>query len=148
VLLWFIFKGRKMERKTKSGQATVEFALLLPLLLMITVLIIEVSLLFHNYLIITQSCRESTRTGALGATNQEIKDKIDTVKPQLVRTYFLTGEIIDDEISILPENEAEREKGEDISVSIPYRVSINIPYFGEAIGLKMMATSTMRIEKI
>jgi len=137
-----------MKKKTKNGQATVEFALLLPLLLMITVLIIEVSLLFHNYLIITQVCRESARAGALGAANQEIRDKIGAVDSHLVRTYFLSGEIIEAEISILPENEADREKGKDITVTIPYRVSINIPYFGKAIGLKMIAISTMRIEKI
>lgn len=137
-----------MKKKSQNGQSTVELALLLPLLLMITLLIIEVSLLFHNYLIITQVCRESTRAGALGDSNQKIKDKIASGEKQLVRTYFLSGEILDEEISILPENEADREKGENISVSIPYRVSINIPYFGKAIGLKMVAISTMRIERI
>lgn len=134
--------------KIQKGQSTVEFALLLPLLLMITVFIIEVSLLFHNYLIITQLSREVARAGALGETNQQILDKINSVEPQLVNTYFLDGEILEEEISILPESEADREQGESISVSIPYRVYINIPYFGEVIGLKMIAASTMRIEKI
>ncbi|MEW6097327.1 MAG: TadE family protein [bacterium] len=137
-----------MNKETKNGQSTVEFALLLPLLLMITVLIIEVSLLFHNFLIITQLSRESARLGALGGTNQQIMDRIETVELRLVRTYFLTGEILDEEISILPENEADRVEGEDISISIPYRVYLNIPHFGEAIGLTMIAASTMRIERI
>jgi Flp pilus assembly protein TadG len=137
-----------MKKVRKNGQSTVEFALLLPLLLMIIVLIIEVSILFHNYLVITQLSREVARLGALGGTNQQILEKINTTESQLINTYLLVGDIVEDEISILPANESEREVGADISVSISYRVHINIPYFGEAIGLTMKAISTMRIERV
>jgi len=137
-----------MEKEGKKGQSTLEFALILPLLLMITVLIIELSLLFHNYLMITQLSREAARLGALGGTNQQIMDMINTAKLRLVNTYLLAGEILEEEISILPASETDREKGGNISISIPYRVYLNIPYFGEAIGVKMIAGSTMRIERI
>jgi len=137
-----------MKKVSKNGQSTVEFALLLPLLLMITVLIIEVSILFHNYLVITQLSREVARLGALGGTNQQILDRINTTESKLINTYLLVEKIVEDEINILPANESERQEGENITVSIPYRVHINIPYFGEAIGLTMKTTSTMRIERI
>ncbi|MFH1562453.1 MAG: TadE family protein [Nitrospirota bacterium] len=133
-----------MDKKGKNGQSTVEFALLLPLLLMITVLIIEVSLLFHNYLIVTQLARESTRAGALGNTDDQIRDYVETGTSWLVNTHFLVGTI--SEISISP-LEAVREQGGTLTVSIPYRVFISTPYFGEAIGMTMTASSTMRIER-
>ncbi|MEW6618851.1 MAG: TadE/TadG family type IV pilus assembly protein [bacterium] len=141
-----------MNKESQKGQSTVEFALLLPLLLIITIFIIEISLVFHNYLIVTQITREYARAGALGKETQEIRDEITTsADSQLVKTYFLTGEILDEEINISPPTDAEREVGGDISVAIPYKVSIYIPVFSKKIkmmGLKMTATSTMRIEKL
>lgn len=137
-----------MKKVSKNGQATVEFALLLPILLMISVLIIEVSLLFHNYLVITQVSHQLARLGALGSTNQQILDRIEEVNSQLINTYLLRGYIVKEDISILPQSESERKEGANIHISIPYRVYINIPYFGQAIGLTMTTTSTMRIERI
>jgi Flp pilus assembly protein TadG len=132
-----------MAKKGKNGQSTVEFALLLPLLLMLTILIIEVSLLLHNYLIVTQLSRESTRAGALGSSDTQIRNYIAMETSRLVNTHFLVGEIA--EISISPDEQV-REQGVNITVSISYRVFINAPFFGTATGLTMTAASTMRIE--
>lgn len=133
-----------MEKERKNGQSTVEFALLLPLLLMIAVLIIEVSLLFHNYLILEQLAREGARAGALGRSDDKIRDYIGTETSRLINTYFLVGTT--GAVSISPTT---RTQGANITVSIPYQVSIGAPFFGtKTIGLAMTATSTMRIEKI
>ena len=133
-----------MDKKGKNGQSTVEFALLFPLLLLITVLIIEVSLLFHNYLIVTQLSREAARAVALGSkTDEQIITDITTNTSWLVNTHFLVGEI--SEVSILPVA-ADREQGTNTTVSILYRIFIDAPFFGTATGLTMTAVSTMRME--
>ncbi len=134
-----------MEKERENGQSTVEFALLLPLLLLLSVLIIEVSLVFHNYLIVTQLSREAARAVALGTkTDEQITTDITTNTSGLANTHFLVGTISG--VSILP-TPAEREQGANTTVSIAYRVFINAPHFGEPMGLTMTATTTMRIER-
>ncbi|MDI6735271.1 MAG: TadE/TadG family type IV pilus assembly protein [bacterium] len=141
-----------MEKGREKGQSTVEFALLLPLLLLVALLTIEVSLVLHNYLIVTQLSREAARAVALGSkTDNEITADIMTNPSWLANTHFLTGTI--SRISILPVA-ADRQQGGTITVSIPYRVSIkrgsneiSLPYFGKPINLTMTATTTMRIER-
>lgn len=133
--------------RDKNERSIVEFVIFLPLLLIITIFIIEVSLLFHNYLVITHLSRESARLGAEGGKNQHILEHINSGKSRLIKTYFLIGKILEEEISILPESELGRREGENISISIPYRIYLHIPYLGNVIDLKMTARSTMKIKK-
>ena len=134
-----------MEKGRKNGQSTVEFALLLTLLLMFAVLVIEVSLVFHNYLIVTQLSREAARAIALGSkTDEQITADITTNTSWLANTYFLEGTI---STVIISPVVTERTQGTNTTVAIPYRVSIDAPHLGQAIGLTMTATTTMRIER-
>ncbi len=52
-----------MKLKSKAGQALVEFALILPLLLILFFGIIEFSLALYNKIVITNACREGARAG-------------------------------------------------------------------------------------
>ena len=62
--------------KRRTGTATVEFALVLPLLLALLFGIIEFGFLFKDQLAIQQSAREGSRTAAVGRVRSEVNARI------------------------------------------------------------------------
>jgi Flp pilus assembly protein TadG len=60
----------------RAGTATVEFALVLPLLLALLFGIIEFGFLFKDQLAIQQVAREGSRTAAVGRTRSEVNARI------------------------------------------------------------------------
>ena len=54
-----------MRRARQSGQATVEFALILPLLLALVVLILQVAMVARAQVLVVQAAREGARSAAV-----------------------------------------------------------------------------------
>jgi Flp pilus assembly protein TadG len=66
------------------GAELVEFALVLPLLLVVFAAIIDFGFLFQRYLVVTNAAREAARMAALpGYTTSDVQDR--------ARQYVLTG---------------------------------------------------------
>ena len=69
-------------RRSESGASAVEFALLLPLLMMVLFGIIELGLVLHQQSILTNASREGARLGIVQSipaiTNGQINAAIDT----------------------------------------------------------------------
>lgn len=59
-------------RRSRRGLATVEMAIVLPLLVLMLFGIMEMGLLFKDFLMLQQGVREAARTAALGAIPSEI----------------------------------------------------------------------------
>ena len=59
--------------KKRRGQAMVEFALILPVFILILLGIMEFGLVFHQYLVVTAASREGARVAALGGTDAETR---------------------------------------------------------------------------
>ena len=88
--------------KNQKGQAAVELALVLPILLLILCGIIEVGWLFNNQLMISNLSREGARTGIIYSTNQlqTVQNKIRTMIPNtekytVVVSYPNTNHAVD-----------------------------------------------------
>ena len=56
---------RRIPIRNSSGQATVELALIVPVLLLILFAIVQLGLTFHNYLALTDAVRAGARTAAV-----------------------------------------------------------------------------------
>lgn len=65
-----------MLKKKRRGQAIVEFALVLPLLLALLVGIVDIGFLYNHQLTLTNAAREGARLGALGHTEAEVLDDV------------------------------------------------------------------------
>jgi hypothetical protein len=92
----------KSDKSDKKGQTLVEFALILPLTLIITLGLIEFGRLLFIYAAITNSAREGARYGAAaGIGDNGIAQYADCigVRDAVRRTAFLTS-IPDNNISI------------------------------------------------
>ncbi|MFC4023928.1 TadE/TadG family type IV pilus assembly protein [Oceanobacillus longus] len=122
--------------KKQDGQSLVEFALILPLLLMLLVGIFDFGRILYTHLQLEMVAQESVRIGGLGQGDEAI------------RTYAMTqfnGDATKLQISITP-GESVRKAGDYITVTIAYpEVFMNV--LGEAaIPYTVKTDSTIRVE--
>ncbi len=67
----------------RAGTATVELALVVPLLLLLLMGIIEFGLLFEDFMLLKNAAREGARTAATGASTTAIADRVENAAAQL-----------------------------------------------------------------
>jgi len=137
-------------RKNNYGATVVEFAVILPLLILIVFGIIEFSLIFYNKAIITNSAREGARAGVVwgpdldGKSYRLTKDEIEEIAGDYLGNHIITfgtpGPIV---IS------SEPCKGEsttdEITVTIEYSHSFFVLPFG---NINLSSQSKMICESI
>jgi Flp pilus assembly protein TadG len=124
--------------KDNRGQALVELAMTLPILLMLLFGIVEFGRIFNAYLVVNNAAREGARVAAVGYANEEI---ISTVNK--AAAIFDARDL---DIQIDPENS--REQGKEVVVSVSYSVDIFAPIISAIIPdpFEVAGTSVMRVE--
>ncbi|MDI6703443.1 MAG: TadE/TadG family type IV pilus assembly protein [bacterium] len=129
--------------KGEKGQSMIELAFFIPILVTFLIGVVEIGLLFHNYIMVLSISREAARAGSIGESDEEICALIAEAKGALVNTYFLKWEIGEIEI----ETPAGRVVGEPIGVIIPLRFYLTFKYGEEATRFSVPVTCVMRIQK-
>ncbi len=129
-------------RRNQRGQAVVEMALVLPILIMLIFGIVEFGRILNTYMIVTNLSREGAREGAVGGTDTEITN---AVQNGTNADQFDTGLM---SITIDPPAMSERPRGSAVKVTVSYPVDIIAPVIGPIIGDPFIVTSqtTMRVE--
>lgn len=130
-------------RRNQRGQAVVEMALVLPILLMLIFGIVEFGRILNTYMIVTNLSREGAREGAVGGTDTEI---VNAVESGTNADQFDTASI---SIAIdPPATLSGRPRGSAVKVTVSYPVDIIAPIIGPIIGDPFVVTSqtTMRVE--
>ncbi|HEY8891448.1 MAG TPA: TadE/TadG family type IV pilus assembly protein [Clostridium sp.] len=125
--------------KNEKGQSLVEFAILLPVLLLLLMGILEFGLMLNSYLTINNSAREGARLGIVEGSNPEIYELIKTISPNLDSENL--------EVNITP-NDGSRKSGDTITVEVVYNYKVTIPIISNILGNVMVlkAQTSMRIE--
>jgi len=108
---------RKYSRR-QSGQALVELALVLPILLLILMAIVDFGRVFHGHLAVTAAARQAGREASLGRTDAEIIDRARRAAVPL-SSAALT-------VQVTPAFSL-RHAGTAIEVTITYRMDILTP---------------------
>lgn len=123
----------------KSGQAIVETALILPLILLILMGIIDFGFLFNNYLVIDNASREGARSAAVGSTDSVIMSTVSSMTLSLEPTKLKT--------TIYPTG-ASRIKGSQVTITIEYDYSLITPIIGAIVPnpVHLTAKTVMRVE--
>jgi Flp pilus assembly protein TadG len=129
-------------RRSDKGQAVVEMALILPILLMLLFGIVEFGRIFNTYMIVTDLSREGARLGAVGDNDATIHTSVDS---------FATGSGLNSAnitVTITPTAAGTRARGTSVQVQVSYPVDIIAPVIGTVIGDPYIVTSqtTMRVE--
>jgi len=125
--------------KSQRGQAIVEFAFVLPILLTLLFGIIEFGRIFSAGLIVTHSAREGARAGAVGAVDSAIILRVQE-SAAVLDTDLLT-------INISPA-QGERERGAPVCVHVGYPVTVMLPFISAITGdtVTVQSDSVMRVE--
>ncbi len=129
-----------MERlRNEKGQSLVEFAILLPLLLLLLMGILEFGIMLNSYLTIHNSAREGARLGIVAGSNIEIKELIIKTSPNLDADNLV--------VNITP-SDGSRKSGDTITVEVIYNYHVTIPIISNIIHnvAVLKAQTSMRIE--
>lgn len=121
--------------KNENGANAVEFAIILPILVVLIFGIFQFGLAYNNYITITHAAREGARLAAVDLNNPYLKQII------IERAYPLPiteGDII---IST-PEG---TNIGDPVEVEITYNITIEIPLVGSW-NIPLKSKAVMRLE--
>lgn len=115
----------------ERGQATVEFALLLPFIFLMLLVLVQVGLLAHTRLLVTRAVREAVREAAVGSPD-------DSVKTAAVLASDLDASRLKTKVI---------RSGDRVSVKLSYTDTTSVPFIGRFVGdVVLSARATMRLE--
>lgn len=125
--------------KNEKGQALVEFAIVLPVLLMLVMGIVQFGMMQNSYLAIENASREGARAGIVGSTDAEIESLIIASSPSLDPAYLTV---------YLTPSEANRRSGDTLTVTVTYNYKFTIPIISSIFndGKMLTGQTSMRIE--
>ena len=132
--------SRKQELRAEGGQALVEFALVVPLLILILMGIFDLGWAVYAKNTITDAAREGARTGiVLSATDAQITSRVRAAAPSLSNL----------QVTIVPATT--RTYGQPITVTVVYTYVPITPLIGQIVtgnGLRLQGTSSMNVEGV
>jgi hypothetical protein len=123
---------RQMVNKgiSENGSSSVEFALILPVLILLLFGIIEFGFVFNNYLAITHAAREGARLAAVGHYSEAVvRERAYPATPSAIVVSYPNGD----------------KHGEPVQVAVRADSSIFIPLFGSR-TIPLESQAEMRIE--
>ena len=113
----------KQDRRSgdkERGQAMVEFALLLPIFLVVLFLIIDFGVGISRWVVVTNSTREGARIGTVGATTTDIANRVATTSNGLLDATDVTVRYVGD-------GDGAAERGESVIVETDYDYGLITP---------------------
>lgn len=125
-------------RREEKGQALVESALVLPIILLLLLGMLELGRISNAYLVVIHAARHGARYAAVGATNAEIISKVHQASLPLNPEAML--------IAISPQQA--RQAGSDVRVIVSYPLQLITPLAGSFFPnpLTVRGEITMRVE--
>lgn len=141
--------GRTLASK-KEGQALVEFAILLPVLLLLLLGIIEFGLLLFNQHVITNASREGARYGIVSRNPRRGVDEIEAVVAAYCGDHLVTfGNDDEPATTVLPDPTTGSVFGDDLKVEVAfdYQFFVLPQFLADLAGItELRATTTMKYE--
>ncbi len=136
---------RTLRKRGEKGQALAEFALLIPIFLILLFAIVDFGMGFHSWITVTNSAREGARLGVVQATEADIKDRV-----------YQTANLPDEatKMTVIVTN-AQGLPGESVVVKVDYDYDLITPLAGlvqlvsgNILGptLTFSSTAEMRLE--
>jgi len=142
---------KKPTVKNERGAAAVEFALVLPLLLLLVFGGIEFGLLMFNKQVITNASREAARAGIVSAGPSD--EVIEGIARDYCQNFVVTFDPAGLPPTVTISHPAEPESGDDLTVTVTYRYEfLLLPNLRNLFGgdaeaaLDLVAATTMRYE--
>ena len=140
--MFSFFTRSKVNIKGEKGASAVEFALVLPVLVLLVFGIVQFGILFYDYISITHAAREGVRWAALHELEINVKQKTIDAAPSL------NPSIAASDITVSNPAPTNDDQGEPVTVTVLYTVPIDLPLMQTFLGSSVALTSaaTQRIE--
>ncbi len=128
-----------MRLSDRKGQAAVELALILPVLVLLLLGMLQVGIVLEDYLQLQQAVEQGARAASLGAADAAIQQTVDGAAPSLIPSALT--------VTVTPVA-SDRQSGTDVTVQGSYSISISIPLLSPLLGggLEISSQSVMRME--
>jgi Flp pilus assembly protein TadG len=125
---------RVPDRTDDDGQASVELALLLPVVVLLLLAVLQVGLLARDVVLVTHASREAARAAATDP---------DPAAARLAASA--SGGLDPDRLTVTVEGRAGA--GSRVRVEVTYRAETSVPLIGALVGDRTVrSTATMRVE--
>ena len=123
----------------ENGQSMVEFALIMPILLLILVGIIEFGFMFSNFLTLTNASREAVRAISLGSSDASATQRAKDTSINLDPTQIVV---------VINPSDSNRDPGDSVTVTITYEYDFLTPFMERIFGsdFQLETDTTMRVE--
>jgi hypothetical protein len=124
-------------RHTEAGAASVEFAVVLPIVVVALLLLVQVALLVAQQLAVAHAAREGSRAAAVWNDDAKARD-----------AALAAGALDPAQTEVVVEP-GSRRSGDPVTVTVRYRPAIVVPYVGRFLpsSLVLRASVTMRTER-
>ncbi len=128
----------KVRKLKTSGQALVEMALVLPILIALIFGMMDFGRVLNGYLVATEASREGARVATLRKDDTEIRTAVINASPTLDQTKMT--------ITISPAGT--RTRGDSVTVAITYNVDIITPLINTMLTnpYPVQCQTVMRVE--
>jgi Flp pilus assembly protein TadG len=149
-----------LQSRRRRGQSLLEFALVVPVLLVILLGIIEFGWYIKNQLTISNATREGARIASIGKTQSEIKDRIkNSAKPLVLTDTNITlqqstnngssyGAFPADDNTVTPAmNGVERPNLIKVQVQYTHRTLTNFPVLATALNNKVITIAVTMVRE-
>ncbi|MGI8984279.1 MAG: TadE/TadG family type IV pilus assembly protein [Acidimicrobiales bacterium] len=118
-----------------GGQASVELALVLPLVLMLLLAVVQLGLLVRDQILVVHAAREAAREAA-----------VDPAPDAPRRAALASSTLAESRLSVTTSGRGAA--GSRVRVEVTYRAPTAVPLLGSALGdLTLRASATMRVER-
>jgi Flp pilus assembly protein TadG len=127
-------RGRPRRCRGDRGQASVELALLLPLIAALALALVQIGLVMHTQVLVTHAAREGARAAAVDDD------------PTAARAAAVAGAPLDpDRLDVVVTGRGP--PGTRVRVEVRYRAPTDVPLIGVLVGEPTLtAAATMRVE--
>jgi Flp pilus assembly protein TadG len=128
--------GTRLRRGAgERGQATVELALVLPLVALLLLALVQAAVVARDQMLVAHAAREAARAAA-----------VDPDVGAARRAAEQAGPLAADRLTV--DVTGRGEPGSRVRVAVSYRVPIRLPLVGRAIGdVTLTSSATMRVER-
>ena len=128
---------KRIQMRNERGQTMAEFAIVLPVLMLVCFAIIQFGILFNNFVALTDAVRAGARTAAVSRT------AADPVGATVARVQSATGDLDQSKLGITVTSGWQH--GDDVTVSATYPYSISLFGLNVQSGL-LKSTTVERVE--
>ncbi len=128
-------RGRRA--RADGGQSTVEFALVLPLVVVVLLLVVQVGLVVRDQVLVVHAAREAVRAASVGDSDVQVR-----------RAAAAAGPLDAARLTVVANRGGDRDAAGTVRVQVTYRCRTDLPLVGSLVpDVDLVAAAVMTREQ-